>query len=202
MPESALAGLPRLVRVATELRFRGQAALGIAVATAGFWAASWLLNEPMRPLETLLALLATGVPTLLVSLLTGGRRVDDALRRTLPPPRASIHETHADARDRRTRLAGIVLTGVIVLLMFDILSEGGGIMAGLVVGLFGGLGLVDRLESERWERAEHEREARLYLLIRPHALSTRFGTAQVYELRRPSPDRDLAFQPGPFDLGI
>ena len=202
MPESALAGLPRLVRVATELRFRGQAALGIAVATAGFWSASWLLNEPLRPLETLLALLAIGLPTLLVSFLTGGRRVDEALRRTLPPPRASIHETHADARDRRTRLAGIVLTGVIVLLMFDILTEGGGIMAGLVVGLFGGLGLVDRIESERWERAEREREARLYLLIRPHALSTRFGTAQVYELRRPSRDRDLAFQPGPFDLGI
>ena len=202
MPESALAGLPRLVRVATELRFRGQAALGIAVATAGFWTFSWLLNEPLRPLETLLALLAIGLPTLLVSFLTGGRRVDEALRRTLPPPRASIHETHADARDRRTRLAGIVLTGVIVLLMFDILTEGGGIMAGLVVGLFGGLGLVDRIESERWERAEREREARLYLLIRPHALSTRFGTAQVYELRRPSRDRDQAFQPGPFDLGI
>lgn len=202
MPESALAGLPRLVRVATELRFRGQAALGIAVATAGFWAFAWLLNEPMRELESLLAALATGVPILLISLLTAGRRVDEALRRTLPPPSTSVHETLADARDRRTRLAGIVLTSVIVLLMFDILTEGGGIMAGLVVGLFGGLGLVDRIEAERWERAEARREARLFLLIRPHALSTRFGTAQVYELRRPSHDRDLAYQPGPFDLGI
>ena len=202
MPESALAGLPRLVRVANELRFRGQAGLGIAVATAGFWAFSWLLNEPMRELESLLALLATGAPILLISFFTAGRRVDDALRSTLAPPRATIHETHADARDRRTRLAGIVLTGVIVLLMFDILTEGGGIMAGLVVGLFGAFGLVDRIEAERWEQAELERDARLFLLIRPHALSTRFGTAQVYELRRPSKDRDLAYQPGPFDLGI
>jgi hypothetical protein len=202
MPESALAGLPRLVRVANELRFRGQAGLGIAVATAGFWAFAWLLNEPMRELQSLLALLATGAPTLLISYFTAARRVEDALRSTLPPPRGTIHETHADARDRRTRLAGIVLTGVIVLLMFDILTEGGGVMAGLVVGLFGALGLVDRIEAERWERAEVRRDARLFLLIRPHALSTRFGTAQVYELRRPSPDRDLAYQPGPFDLGI
>jgi hypothetical protein len=202
MPESALAGLPRLVRVANELRFRGQAGLGIAVATAGFWAFAWLLNEPMRELQSLLALLATGAPTLLISYFTAARRVEDALRSTLPPPRGTINETHADARDRRTRLAGIVLTGVIVLLMFDILTEGGGVMAGLVVGLFGALGLVDRIEAERWERAEVRRDARLFLLIRPHALSTRFGTAQVYELRRPSPDRDLAYQPGPFDLGI
>jgi hypothetical protein len=202
MPESTLAGLPRLVRVATELRFRGQAGLGIAVATAGFWAFSWLLDEPMRELQSLLALLVTGVPTLLISYVTAGRRVDEALRRTLPPPRGSIYVTHADARDRRTRLAGIVLTGVIVLLMFDILTDGGGVMAGLVAGLFGALGLVDRIEAERWERAEQTREARLFLLIRPHALSTRFGTAQVYELRRPSHDRDLAYQPGPFDLGI
>jgi hypothetical protein len=202
MPESALAGLPRLVRVANELRFRGQAGLGIAVATAGFWAFSWLLDEPMRELQSLLALVVTGAPTLLISYLTAGRRFDEALRRTLPPPRSSVHETHADARDRRTRLAGIVLTGVIVLLMFDILTDGGGVMAGLVVGLFGALGLIDRIEAERWERAEQERDARLFLLIRPHALSTRFGTAQVYELRRPSRDRDLAYQPGPFDLGI
>ncbi|MDX6554505.1 MAG: hypothetical protein QOD86_700 [Miltoncostaeaceae bacterium] len=202
MPESALAGLPRLVRVATELRFRGQAGLGIAVATAGFWAFSWLLDEPMHELQSLLALLVTGVPTLLISYVTAGRRVEEALRRTLPPPRGSIHETHADARDRRTRLAGIVLTGVIVLLMFDILTEGGGVMAGLVVGLFGALGLVDRIEAERWERAEQRRDARLFLLIRPHALSTRFGAAQVYELQRPSHDREVAYQPGPFDLGI
>jgi hypothetical protein len=202
MPESALAGLPRLVRVGPELHFRAQAALGIAVATAGFWAASWLLNEPMRPLQTALAVAAAGAPTLVISGLTSGRRVGDALRSTLAPPRGTIHETHADARDRRTRLAGIVLTGVIVLLMFDILTQGGGLMAGLIVGLFGGLGIVDRIEAGRWEEAEARREARLFVLIRPHALSARFGVVQIYEVRPPSRDRDLAYQPGPFDLGI
>lgn len=61
---------------------------------------------------------------------------------------------------------------------------------------------MDRIEAENWGRAEAVREARLFLLIRPRALSIRLGTAQVYELHRPSRDCDLAYQPGPVDLGI
>jgi hypothetical protein len=184
MPESALAGLPRLVRIAPELRFRGQAAGGIAVATAGYWA------------------FAVALPTLAVSGLPSGERVREALRRTLPPPRAALHETPADGRERRTRLAGIVVTGVMVLLMFDVLTDGGGVMAGLIAGLFGALGTVDWIDARRWERAERVREARLFLLVRPHALSARFGAAQVYELSRPRRPEPLGSGVGPFDLGL
>jgi hypothetical protein len=202
MPESALAGLPRLVRIAPELRFRGQAAGGIAVATAGYWAFAWLVGEPMRVGLTLMALGAVALPTLAVSGLPSGERVREALRRTLPPPRAALHETPADGRERRTRLAGIVVTGVMVLLMFDVLTDGGGVMAGLIAGLFGALGTVDWIDARRWERAERVREARLFLLVRPHALSARFGAAQVYELSRPRRPEPLGSGVGPFDLGL
>lgn len=201
MPESALAGLPRLVRVVPELRFRGQAAVGVATATAGFWAFAWLLGQPMRPDLTLLALAASGLPAAAVSALTAGQRVPEALRRTLPPPRTSVHETHADGRERRTRLASIVVTGVLVLLMFDSLTQGGGIMAGLVIGLFGALGAVDWIDAGRFARAEAAREARLFVLVRPHALSARFGATQIYEIGRPR-ERPLTRAGfGPFELG-
>lgn len=200
MPQTALAGLPRLVRVAGEVRWRGQCALGMAVAVAGFWTASWLLDQGMRATETLLAAGAIGLPTAAVSLAAGPRRVRESLRRSLPPPRAALHETLADARERRTRLAGIVLTGVLVLLVFDQATGGGGVMSGLVVGLFGALGASDVREAARWDVAEREREARLYVLVRPHALLPRMGAVEVYE--GPRGDRRMrALEATPFDLG-
>lgn len=201
MPQATLAGLPRLVRVAPEVRWRGQCALGMALAVAGFWTASWLLGQGMRPGQTALAAASIGVPTALASMLTGTRRVREALQRSQPPPRSTIHETLADARERRTRLAGIVLTGVIVLLFFDQATAGGGVMSGLVVGLFAALGASEVREAGLWEAAEDDRRARLFAVVRPHALSTRIGVVDVFEMPR-SDRRAILAEPTPFDLGI
>ena len=65
----------------------------------------------------------------------------------------------------------------------------GGVMAGLLAGLFGTAGAVDWLESRRWRAAERDRDARLYLLIGPNALVARFGRTQVYEAPRRDADR-------------
>jgi hypothetical protein len=194
--------LPRLVRVGAETRWRGQAAVATALVVALFWVCTWLLDEPIRPGATALAAGAVGLPTLLMASLSSGRRIRESLRDAPPPPRASVHETLANSRDRRLRLAGIVLTGIIALLIFDRFTGGGGIMAGLVAGLLGSLGTVDWLEARQWEAAERERETRIYVLIRPDALTPRLGAAPVFEAPRPGRDHDHTLEPSPFDLEI
>src|SRR5262245_46174613 len=125
MADATLAGLPRLVRVAEEVRWRGQAAMAVALAVASYWAALWLLDRPVKPLETTISFATVGILTAGVSSLASRRRLHDGLVRTTPPPRPSVYETHADGRERRARLAGIVLFGVVVLLVFDRLTDGG-----------------------------------------------------------------------------
>lgn len=200
MPQATLAGLPRLVRIAGEVRWRGWCALGMALAVAGFWTASWLLHEGVRPLRTGLAAASIGLPTALVSVLAARRRVREALLRTQAPPRSTIHETLADGRERRTRLSGIVLTGVIVLLLFDHATGGAGTMAGLVVGLFGALGASEVREAALWDAAEDAREARLYAIVRPHALTTPMAASDIYET--PRSDRRAMPELSRYDLGI
>lgn len=201
-PESLLAGLPRLVRVADETRWRGQSAIATALVIGAFWAAGWLLGEPVDAGTTALAVAAVALPTLLVSALVGARRLQRSLVQAVPPPRASVHETQASSRDRRMRLAGIVLTGIVALLLFDHFTHGGGIMAGLLAGLLGGLGAVDWIEARRWEAAERERETRIFVIVRPDALSPRLGATEVYETPRPGRERDRRREPSPFDLEI
>jgi heme A synthase len=195
--DAALAGLPRLVRAFDEVRVRGTAAVGIGVAAAGWWMIVWLLDQPVSALRTLLGAAAVGVPTLLLAARASARRLD-AASRVGPPPRPSLYETAADARERRTRLAGIVVLGVIVLVMFDRLTGGGGEMAGLVAGLFIATGIVDLMEARTWERLEREHPGGLYMLVRPHALMAHMGAGEVYE--RPRGDRVDEPEPSPFDL--
>lgn len=194
--------MPRLVRVADETRWRGQAAVATALVVALFWVCTWLLDEPIRPGPTALAALAVAIPTLFVSSRSGARRVRERLRDAGPPPRASVHETVANSRDRRMKLAGIVLTGIIALLIFDRFTGGGGIMAGLVAGLLGSLGAADWLEARNWDAAERERETRIFALIRPDALTPRLGTAPIFEAPRPGSEHDRTMEPSPFDLEI
>jgi hypothetical protein len=191
-----------LVRVADEARWRGQAAVATALVVALFWTCTWLLDEPVRPGVTALAVVAVALPTLFVASLSSGRRIRESLRDAGPPPRASVHETLANSRDRRLRFAGIVLTGIIALLIFDRFTGGGGIMAGLVAGLLGSLGAVDWAESRQWAAAERERESRIYALIRPDALTPRLGAAPIFEAPRPGSDHDRTLEPSPFDLEI
>jgi hypothetical protein len=169
-----------MVGAAEELRWRGTAAVGLAVAAAGFWLLNWLLGQSVDVLWSVFGLLAAAAPAAIALALTAPRRVDRALDDTRPPPRASLYETPAAARERRTKLVGIVVTAVVVLLALDRLT-GGGVMAALVAGLAAALGTADLRDATRFVMAEQEREARLFLMIPANALSARFGTSQVYE---------------------
>jgi hypothetical protein len=200
-PDTLLAGLPRLVRIADETRWRGQACVATALVVALFWVSTWLLGEPVRGAATALAATVAAVPTLLIAARGSGPRMREALSRAVPPPRATVHETMASARDRRVRLLGVVLTGIILLLIFDRFTGGGGLMAGLLVGALGSLGAADWIEGRRWEAAERERESRIFVVMRPDALSPRLGATEVYERPRPG-DRAAAAEPGPFDLDV
>jgi hypothetical protein len=100
------------------------------------------------------------------------------------------------------RLAGVVLTGVIALLIFDRFTGGGGLMAGLLAGALGSLGAIDWIASRAWSAAERERETRVFVIVRPDALSPRITTAEVYETPRPGPERSGALEPSPFDLDV
>jgi hypothetical protein len=199
MADTALAGLPRLVRATEEVRMRGVAAVGIGVAAAGWWMLAWLLGQELSALRSALALAGVGVPALLLAGLASGRRLRAAAD-PLPPPRPVVYETLADGRERRTRLAGIVVFGVIILMMFDRLYGGAGEMAGLVAALFIPVGVVDLMEVRTWARLERDRDGGdLYLLVRPHALMPPMGAGEVYE--RPRGDREAERrEPTPFDL--
>lgn len=198
MADAALAGLPRLVRVGEEVRMRGVAALGIGTAAAGWWMLAYLIDQDVSVLKTLVAGGAVGALTLVIAAVFSSRRLG-AAREVRRPPSRAVYETLADGRERRVRLAGIVVFGVIVLLAFDRLTGGGGEMAGLVAGLFLPVGAVDLLEARSWAALERTREDALglYVLVRPQALMASMGAQEVYE--RPRGDRQEAL-PSPFDL--
>ncbi len=197
MADAALAGLPRLVRVVDEVRMRGVASLGIGTAAAGWWMAAYLLGQDVAILRTLVAGAVVGVVTLIIAGIFSARRLG-AAKEPLRPPRNTVYETVADGRERRLRLAGIVVFGVIVLLAFDRLTGGTGDMAGLVAGLFWPVGAVDVLEARSWAALERMRESGrgLYVMVRPQALMASMGATEVYE--RPAGDREAT--PSPFDL--
>jgi hypothetical protein len=188
-----LAGLPRLVRVADEVRARGQATLSVGAAVGAYWVCVWLLDEPVAPLRTLVSLLVAGLPASLLASMGSGRRLAAASGDLLAPPRLAVYETIADGRERRARLGGILLLAAVVLLIFDRLTEGGGTMAGLTIGFFSGIGIVDLMEARRWLEAERARAARLYVIVRPHAMVASYGPTEVYEV--PRADADLREEP-------
>lgn len=201
-PDTLLAGLPRLVRVADETRWRAHTCVATAIVLALFWVITWLVGEPVRIAATALAAAVAALPTVAIASLRGAARMRESLDRAGPPPRASVHETLASARDRRVRLAGVVLTGIIALLIFDRFTGGGGLMAGLLTGALGGLGAVEWVEARRWDAAERERETRVFVMIRPDALSPRLAAPDVYETPRPGRRRAGAVEPSPFDLDV
>jgi len=196
--DAVLAGLPRLVRVVEEVRMRGVAAIGVGTAAAGWWMLAFLIDQDVSVLNTLVAGGALGVLTLVIAAVFSARRLA-AAKDVRKPPRGAVYETTADGRERRVRLAGIVVFGVIVLLAFDRLTGGAGEMAGLVAGLFLPVGAVDLLEARSWASLERMREegAGLYVLVRPQALMASMAGGEVYE--RPRGDRQEAL-PSPFDL--
>jgi hypothetical protein len=187
--DTVLAGLPRLVRVRDEVRMRGIAALGIGAATVGWWMLAWLLGEGVDGLRFGLAAIGIGIPALIAAWLISRRRLRVA-REFQAPPRNAVYETIAAARDRRTRLSGVVLFGVIILMIFDHFSHGAGEMAGLVAGLFIPLGAIDVRESHQWSALEREHhDTRLYVLVPAHAMMAPFSPDAVYE--RPRSDAEV-----------
>ncbi len=190
------------MRVADEARWRGQSAVATAIVIGLYWGATWLVGETVEQERTALAFVAAALPTFAFATFGGARRIRDAVVRLTPPPRASVHETPASSRERRLRLAGIVLTGIIALLIFERFTDGGGVMAGLLAGLLLALGAADWREAGIWEAAERERESRIYVLIRPDALTPRLGIREVYEAPRPGRRDEGVYEPSPFDLGI
>jgi hypothetical protein len=185
-----LAGLPRLVRVAEEVRARGQAMLSVGAAVAAYWVGLWLLDLPVDPVRTLVSLLVAALPTGLLSAAGSGRRLARARRELGPPPRVAVYETIADGRERRGRVAGILLLAAVVLLVFDRLTVGEGTMAGLTVGFFASIGLLDIMEARRWKDVERARAVRLYTLVRPHAMLASYGQMEIFEVPRNESDPD------------
>ena len=190
------------MRVADEARWRGQAAVATSLVIVAFWLLSWWADVPLDPRLTVFAGAAVAVPTLLSCALTGSRRMRDGLVHAVPPPRSTVYETVASTRDRRLRLAGIVLTGIVALLLFDRFMGGSGLTAGLLAGLLGSLGAVDWWEARHWEQAERERGTRIFVMVRPDALSPRILPHEVYETPRPGGARGREHEPSPFDLGV
>ncbi|MGI9539595.1 MAG: hypothetical protein ACR2N6_05545 [Miltoncostaeaceae bacterium] len=169
------------MRAAPELRWRGTAALGTAAATVVYWVSTWLVGVPVDPLWTAIGFAAIAAPAIPATTLTRVRRIDLSLREAKSPPRNSVYETAANARERRLRLAAIVLMGVIMLLALDRVLEAGGTTAGLTAGLLAAFGLSDLLDARRFAEAERHRETRVYYLIPPLAFTPRFGVATLYE---------------------
>jgi hypothetical protein len=198
--DTVLAGVPRVVRVADETRWRGHSAVATAIVLSVFWSLTWLLGEPVESVRTLVGFAAVLAPTLLVSLVASGRRVRDALGRTLPTPSSTVHETAAASRDRRMRLATVVLFGIIALLLFDRFTGGGGMMAGLIAGLMLGTGVADWRESGMWRDAERARDARLFAVVRPRALTPALAPADIFEAPNTGAGGPLEMPLDPADL--
>lgn len=195
-PETVLADLPRLTRIGAETRWRGQSAVATAVVVGAFWGLTWAVGEPVEVWRTLAGLVAVALPTHMVARLTGARRVRATLTRTRRPPRSGVHETAAAARERRLRLAGLVLGAIMLLMLADRFTGGGGTMAGLVAGLLAGLGAADWREARLWDAAERERASRLFAVVRPRALSPALAPDEIFELPHSQPDTLITLPEG------
>lgn len=182
MADAILAELPRLVRVGPEVRRRGVVFLGIAASVTAYWLLGWLLDQPLQLARTLFALAVSAPLSLAFAAVIARRRLREGGRNPLPPPRMSVYETRADARQRHARAMSVLLLGVVALLAFDRLTGGGGTMPGLLVGLTAANGAADLVEARRWGKVEVARRLRLFILIPARALLGGFAPSDVYAL--------------------
>ncbi len=155
----------------------------LGLASLSYWIILWLVEGPVDPVFAGIVFAAALLFALVLGGITSRRRFAHAML-TLRPPRSVVHETLADARERRVRAATIMFLGVGILLLLDTVVSDVGATAALVAGAGIGAGIIDRLEARRWERAEDERESRIFLMLRPNALIARMGMQDAYELPR------------------
>jgi hypothetical protein len=192
MADAALAGLPRIVRADDEIRWRGQVLTSLGLAALSYWIILWLLDGPVDPRFAGVVAGAALLLALGLGAITSRRRFAHAML-TLRPPRSVVHETLADARERRVRAATIMFLGVGTLLLLDTLVSEVGATAALVAGAGIGMGIIDRLEARRWVQAEDERDSRIFVMIRPNALIAGMGANDAYQLPR---SRSSGDEPG------
>jgi O-antigen/teichoic acid export membrane protein len=185
MADALLAGLPRIARVAEEVRLRGVLAIAVGGAAAAWWVIQWLLDQQVEPGRTWALALLTAVLAAVSGLVNVPRRLREGLRNPRFPSARVVYETRADGRDRRVRLSGAVFLSTIVILMVDQIAGWGGVTAGVIVGAAVGLGVADLVEARRWARAERERDADLFVKLGPRALVAGFGRVEVYEVPAP-----------------
>ena len=119
MADALLAGLPRIARVAEEVRLRGVLALAVGAAAVAWWTIQWLLDQPVESARTWALALLTVVLAAVTGLINVPRRLREGLRNPRFPSARVVYETRADGRDRRIRLSGAVFLSTIVILMFD-----------------------------------------------------------------------------------
>ncbi len=150
MADTALAGLPRIVRAADEICWRGQAMLSLGLASACYWTAMWLVDGPVQPLAASVVFMASLMMSLVLSAITSRHRLAYALDH-ITNPRAMVHETPADARERHALAAAVFVFGAVFLLVMDTAISEVGATAALLAGAGIGIGLTDRLEARRWQ---------------------------------------------------
>lgn len=184
MEDATLADLPRLVRVGDEVGWRGQLALSIAAMVGAYGVASWLFGSPLRTGDALLMALVAGVFGGGIAAFSSARRVRESVRATASPPAAAVYETTADSRDRRQRTTLLLVFVAASLLIVDRIVGGGGLIAGLMIGLFGAVGVVDIVEARRWDVLEKAIRSFLYILIPPRGLAGGYGNVELFEIPR------------------
>ena len=195
MEDATLADLPRLVRVGDEVGWRGQLALSLAAMVGAYGIASWLFGSPLRARDALLMALVAAVFGGGIAAFSSARRVRESVRATSSPPSAAVYETTADSRDRRQRTTLLLVFVAGSLLIVDRIAGGGGLIAGLMIGLFGAVGAVDLVEARRWEVVEKAIRAFLYVLIQPRGLAGGYGAVDLYEIPR-EPETGPAVEDG------
>lgn len=184
MDDATLADLPRLVRVADEVGWRGQLALSIAAMVAAYGFASWLFGSPLRTGDALLLGLVAAVFGGGIAAFSSARRVRESVHSTEAPPSIAVYETTADSRDRRSRATLLMVFVAGSLLVVDRVTGGEGLISGLLIGLFGAVGVVDVIESRRWEVIQKAIRSHLYILILPRGLAGGYGSVDLYEVPR------------------
>ena len=162
------------------MRWRGMACLAVAASVAGYWLIGWLVDQPVGFRASLVSVAVALPISLVFAAVISRSRVKQGMAAALPPPTSSIHETSANARDRRVRALTLLFLGVVSLLVLDRVTGGVGTAAGIVVGATAAVGAVDLVEARRWSRREATERLRLHLLLPARALVGGLSPSSIY----------------------
>jgi hypothetical protein len=140
----------------------------------------WLVDQPVGFRASLVSVAVALPISLVFAAIISRSRVRQGMAAALPPPTSSLHETSANARDRRVRALTLLFLGVVSLLVLDRVTGGVGTAAGIVVGATAALGTVDLVEARRWARLEATERLRLHILLPSRALVGGLSPSSIY----------------------